>query len=321
MAYVNFWKGPAADYVAETHGEGIYQCTDTGDTYIFGVKNSGSGGGGESNSYHILDWAEDLAGGKGTISDNAYNLLNNFITSKDINTPVFIKAISTTNTQATPDPAEGLDINLIPAEIYISGTMIYLSLFTKLYIPSEFPSEILISDIDVISKVNFQISMDSKSIELSMGNLEFELVGDGTKFLSDDGSYKTPTMDLATPSSNGLMSSTDKAKLDSLKATTINATEAGFTSPIPLDQYSVYSVMVHSNVTLSFSGSLEKGQEFFLILRNPEATAYTVTFPSSSTFVSLSGDSMELPGHGYIEISILRDANGDYLIRAAASLE
>ena len=45
MAYVNFWKGPAADYVAETHGEGIYQCTDTGDTYIFGVLNSGSGGG------------------------------------------------------------------------------------------------------------------------------------------------------------------------------------------------------------------------------------------------------------------------------------
>lgn len=45
MAYVNFWKGPAADYVAETHAEGIYQCTDTGDTYIFGVKNSGKGGG------------------------------------------------------------------------------------------------------------------------------------------------------------------------------------------------------------------------------------------------------------------------------------
>ena len=45
MAYVNFWKGLAADYVAETHGEGIYQCTDTGDTYIFGVKNSGKGGG------------------------------------------------------------------------------------------------------------------------------------------------------------------------------------------------------------------------------------------------------------------------------------
>lgn len=45
MAYVNFWKGLAANYSAETHAEGIYQCTDTGDTYIFGTLNSGSAGG------------------------------------------------------------------------------------------------------------------------------------------------------------------------------------------------------------------------------------------------------------------------------------
>lgn len=52
MAYVNFWKGLAANYSAETHAEGIYQCTDTGDTYIFGVKNSG-------NVSDILIQAED----------------------------------------------------------------------------------------------------------------------------------------------------------------------------------------------------------------------------------------------------------------------
>lgn len=39
MAYVNFWKGRAAEYVAETHQNGIYQCIDTGDTYVFGVLN------------------------------------------------------------------------------------------------------------------------------------------------------------------------------------------------------------------------------------------------------------------------------------------
>lgn len=41
---VDFNKGPAASYDAEAHGNGIYQCTDTGDTYIFGIKNGGKNG-------------------------------------------------------------------------------------------------------------------------------------------------------------------------------------------------------------------------------------------------------------------------------------
>ena len=39
MAYVNFYNGPAASYNADTHAGGIYQCTDTNDTYVFGVLN------------------------------------------------------------------------------------------------------------------------------------------------------------------------------------------------------------------------------------------------------------------------------------------
>lgn len=42
MAYVNFWKLPAAQYNPSTHSKGIFQCSDTGNTYIFGVLNSGS---------------------------------------------------------------------------------------------------------------------------------------------------------------------------------------------------------------------------------------------------------------------------------------
>lgn len=40
MSYVNFWKLPAAQYNPSTHGKGIFQCSDTGDTYIFGVLNT-----------------------------------------------------------------------------------------------------------------------------------------------------------------------------------------------------------------------------------------------------------------------------------------
>ena len=40
MAFVEFWKLPAAQYNPSTHGKGIFQCSDTGDTYIFGVLNT-----------------------------------------------------------------------------------------------------------------------------------------------------------------------------------------------------------------------------------------------------------------------------------------
>lgn len=368
MAYVNFYKGLAANYVAETHKDGIYQCTDTGDTYIFGILNSGTGGG-SSQSIVILDWVEDLAGGKGTISNNAYNLLNNFITSQDINTPVFIKAIRTTGTQAVPEGG-GLTINLIPAEIYISGTILYLSLFTKLDISNEvFPTDILLSDIGVISKVNFQISMDSKSIELTTaGNLEFELKGDGTKFLSDDGTYKAPTIDtsdlatkeeltqglagkadsththtasqvtdlatvatsgsyndlsdkpsiptipgVATSSSNGLMSSTDKAKLDRMEST---ATRSNLSS-VPLAANQIIVATLSGNATLSLTGTLSEGQDTHIFVRNTSSSAITITMPSSSTYVNAQ-DSIEIPGSGYGEINIMRAGNY-YFVRGAAS--
>lgn len=55
MAYANFYKGLAANYVAETHQDGIYQCTDTGDTYIFGVLNS--------DTYYLPEAVFDLSAG------------------------------------------------------------------------------------------------------------------------------------------------------------------------------------------------------------------------------------------------------------------
>lgn len=42
MSLVNFYKGPESEYLEETHGGGIYQCTDSENTYIFGVKNKSS---------------------------------------------------------------------------------------------------------------------------------------------------------------------------------------------------------------------------------------------------------------------------------------
>lgn len=71
MAYVNFWKLPAAQYNPLIHGKGIFQCTDTGDTYIFGILNSGSGGGSDSL---VLSYENELNNGNnGSLSETVYN--------------------------------------------------------------------------------------------------------------------------------------------------------------------------------------------------------------------------------------------------------
>lgn len=41
---INFYKGLEENYSSEQHSEGIYQCTDTGNTYVFGVLNEDEGG-------------------------------------------------------------------------------------------------------------------------------------------------------------------------------------------------------------------------------------------------------------------------------------
>lgn len=217
MAYVNFWKGPAADYVAETHGEGIYQCTDTGDTYIFGVKNSGSGGGTED-----------------------------YVTQEELTQGLAGKA----NTSHTHN----------------------------------------ISDVS-----DLQNQLNNKAAS-------------------------NHTHSNATDSAAGFMSASDKSKLDSLKGTNSNQSFQTGVSNIPLATYGIQLRQTGSNSTLSFSGSLSDGQELHVIIRNTNSSAITITFPSSSSYISMSGDSMEIPGNGYLEVNVLR-AGSYYYLRAAASLE
>lgn len=333
MAYVNFWKGPAADYVAGTHGEGIYQCTDTGDTYIFGVKNSGKGGDGESNSYHILDWAEDLAGGNGTLSANAVevfeDILGRISDGKGL-VPLFIRYqdIATYAPETSSEAKDWLAPTIIQ---FINSNNIQLILPSVGFVSlvNGNPADVII-DVDypiaggLYYTLNFVFTPDGSSGTISLTNngvVPLAKTGDGTKFLSDDGSYKTPTMDLATPSSNGLMSASDKSKLDSLKGTNSNQSFQNGVSNIPLATYGIQLRQISSNGTLSFSGSLSDGQELHVIIHNTNnVSAITITFPSSSSYISMSGDSMEIPANGYLEVNVLR-AGSYYYLRAAVSLE
>lgn len=79
---VEFYKGPASGYDAGSHSNGIYQCTDTGDTYIFGVLNKGGKG------IRVLDFATDFKGGSGNMDEGLYNTLKQELSD---GVPMFIK--------------------------------------------------------------------------------------------------------------------------------------------------------------------------------------------------------------------------------------
>ena len=79
---VEFYKGPASGYNAGSHSNGIYQCTDTGDTYIFGVLNKGGKG------IRVLDFATDFKGGSGNMDGDLYNTLKQELSD---GVPMFIK--------------------------------------------------------------------------------------------------------------------------------------------------------------------------------------------------------------------------------------
>lgn len=79
---VEFYKGPASGYNAGSHSNGIYQCTDTGDTYIFGVLNKGGKG------IRVLDFATDFKGGSGNMDEDLYNTLKQELSD---GVPMFVK--------------------------------------------------------------------------------------------------------------------------------------------------------------------------------------------------------------------------------------
>lgn len=72
MAYVNFWKLPAAQYNPSTHGEGIFQCSDTGDTYIFGVLNTSLSEENKSNVEKIIQGINTLGPVTHVMDTNAF---------------------------------------------------------------------------------------------------------------------------------------------------------------------------------------------------------------------------------------------------------
>lgn len=80
MSLVNFYKGPESEYLEETHGGGIYQCTDSENTYIFGVKNKSS----ETEIINLAFTSLPDNGSQHTIDQSNFNKLASALDSNKV---------------------------------------------------------------------------------------------------------------------------------------------------------------------------------------------------------------------------------------------
>jgi hypothetical protein len=84
---------------------------------------------------------------------------------------------------------------------------------------------------------------------------------------------------------------------------------------VPVDGQVVYA-NISSNQSLSVTGTPLPGQPIQIFVLNTDATEYTITLPTTGSYVSMSDASKTLPASGRLEINIVYNANeGKYIIK------
>lgn len=247
MAYVQFWKGLAANYRAESHSGGIYQCTDTGDTYIFGTLNSGKEG-------------SDLVIGEtaGTAFDGARG-------------------------KAVEDEVDDLKL-----------TDNRLRLLKK----------VLVNNLKFFTQAN--------DTQLMLSYWLGDLHPDSGNWLGSSISIPIPN---ATTTADGVMSAADKKKLDGISSRTKYGQNDNVTDYEVNLSCEVWDMGVDSDCTLTTSGSLQNGEECFVVLKNDSTDSINVSLPNGAIRTDGKTDTnVSVPAEGYMEMSILKTSIG-YLYR------
>ena len=230
---INFYKGLEENYSSEQHSEGIYQCTDTGNTYVFGVLNKD----GEDNSLTIGETTGTAYEGNkgkaladavatnpntvvtsfGTVTQNADNVVVAF-TDADKNTG---------NNQYTA--GDGGNITLGVADTAHAGVMSSTDKTNLDNLVSNTAGYQTATNVDTkISEAitpletELENKVDSDTIASST---EYGLVktsgeadeSDGQNYdLKGTGDVPHVSIPLATTSKDGLMSAEDKVNMDKL---------------------------------------------------------------------------------------------------------
>lgn len=263
------------EYALKT--EAITEAPSDGKTY--GRKNKQWSEIIASNQY--LDLTTLFPSESGTLSDENYQKIVDAVN----------KGITTARIETDPDGFSPITIS--------NSTETYSIITNILTVDSDDHSIGLMVMTVIINKSNKTYT--SVSNQQSLQN-----TGSGTKYLSDNGQYRTPP--IATPTTAGYMSAEDKKKVDDIVNFSTGSNTVTTLVNIPTSKRLVKAILSSaSNLSIKESArALNVGEEIYLDC-NPTAS-FTQPIPTTGSFRSMSGSSITTTSGVPFEMSILKIA-------------
>lgn len=158
----------------------------------------------------------------------------------------------------------------------------------------------------VVNVKRISVYTDDKTYVCAWNSMNLVNNGDGTKYLSDNGQYRTPP--IATPTTAGYMSTEDKKKVDDIVNFGTGSNAVTTLVNIPTSKRLVKATLSSaSNLSINESArALNVGEEIYLDC-NPTAS-FTQPIPTTGSFRSMSGSSITTTSGVPFEMSILKIA-------------
>lgn len=150
------------------------------------------------------------------------------------------------------------------------------------------------------------INKSNKTYTSVSNRQSLQNTGSGTKYLSDNGQYRTPPT--ATPTTAGYMSAEDKKKVDDIVNFGTGSNAVTTLANIPTNKRLIRATLSSaSNLSINESArALNVGEEIYLDC-NPTAS-FTQPIPTTGSFRSMSGSSIATTSGVSFEMSILKIA-------------
>lgn len=158
----------------------------------------------------------------------------------------------------------------------------------------------------VVNVKRISVYTDDKTYVCAWNSMNLVNNGDGTKYLSDNGKYRTPPT--ATPTTAGYMSAEDKKKVDDIVNFGTGSNAVTTLVNIPTSKRLVKATLSSaSNLSINESArALNVGEEIYLDC-NPTAS-FMQPIPTTGSFRSMSGSSITTTSGVPFEMSILKIA-------------
>lgn len=158
----------------------------------------------------------------------------------------------------------------------------------------------------VVNVKRISVYTDDKTYVCAWNSMNLVNNGDATKYLSDNGQYRTPP--IATPTTAGYMSTEDKKKVDDIVNFGTGSNTVTTLVNIPTSKRLVKATLSSaSNLSINESArALNVGEEIYLDC-NPTAS-FTQPIPTTGSFRSMSGSSITTTSGVPFEMSILKIA-------------